>query len=294
MPHVPLDQVPMIHGTVLKHTMLGEVYVLGIAVGVALLAAVAMNRRAFPVVRRSLPWLIGAIVIGAVVKTFACPHTMARWTHESHVMEWVSAALLLAGWLITVATVLRPGPAPRPVVAFMGAGLFVALARELQFGQAFLGEKVVSSRYFFRPAAWFDASRFADLSEETGVACESLRTIHVICAAVMFAILGAVAVYLIVRRCAFVEQFQRFARSAAGACFFVGLGLYVGTQIVGRAVEKWVEAAAPDWVATVSFSNSFIDEPLELAGGLCLVMAVLRLWHRELPETAEALNGQAE
>ena len=164
---------------------------------------------------------------------------------------------------------------------------------ELQFGEPFLGEKVVSSRYFFRPAAWVDPSRFADLSEETGVSCESLRLIHLVAAAVMFAILGAVAVYIFRRRCAFADQFRRFARSVAGACFFVGLGLYVGTQIVGRSVEKWVAGAAPDWAQATNFSNSFIDEPLEFAAALCLAMSVLRLWHGELPATCEAPTGSA-
>ena len=289
-----MDQIPAIRGIVLRHTMLGELYVLLIAAAVALATGVAMLRRPFPIVRRGLPWLIAAVLVASVVMTFARPSEMALLTHESHALEWTSVAALLAACLLAATIALRADPsAPRPLGAFISAGLFVALARELQFGEPFLGEKVVSSRYFFRPAAWVDPSRFADLSEETGVSCESLRLIHLVAAAVMFAILGAVAVYIFRRRCAFADQFRRFARSVAGACFFVGLGLYVGTQIVGRSVEKWVAGAAPDWAQATNFSNSFIDEPLEFAAALCLAMSVLRLWHGELPATCEAPTGSA-
>ncbi len=292
MATIPLDQIlPFTDGLVLKQTMLREVCVLGIAIVALTATFIAMTRRGGALVRRAMPGLMVVVFVGAAAMTAFWPTKLALWTHEGHLLEWLSSAVLLGALVVAVATVVCPRR-PGELGAFISAGLFVALLRELQFGEPFVGEKVINSRYFFRPAAWFDPSKFADLSEEVNVPVESLRLIHVTCAAVLFIVLGAVVVYLVVRRKQFTEQLRWFLKMP-GRLFVIGFGLYAGTQVLGTTVEEPIAAAWPNWAESVSFSNSFIDEPIELIAAMFMSMAVLALWHGEGAAPPAALGEQA-
>lgn len=291
MATITLGFIPTDTDFVLKLTRLPEIYVLIIVVVVLAATAFAMTKSGYAPVRLAVPWLMGVVLAGAVATTIFWPVTMEAWTHEGHLLEWLSSAVLLGALVVAVATVVCPRR-PGELGAFISAGLFVALLRELQFGEPFVGEKVINSRYFFRPAAWLDPSKFAKVSASTGWSVESLRLIHVICAGVLFAIMGVVVVYLIIRRRQFADQLKWFVKMP-GAYFLIGFGLYLGTQIVGGIVEDIVEGAWPGWYGEVDFSNSFIDEPIELIAALFMSMAVLALWHGQGAAPPAALGEQA-
>ena len=59
----------------------------------------------------------------------------------------------------------------------------------------------------------------------------------------------------------------------------LGLGIYVGTQIVGRLLRYLLlSPMLVDWSTANGITNEVFDEPMELVGAMSFLMSMLALW----------------
>lgn len=271
---------------VLKLTAMPEVYVLLSAVLVAAVAIAALHQKAWPAAARKVfLCLCAVIVVGMVVPLVAAPGLARRISGEGHVFEWLSAHMLLAaailGIVLTVRLALRNRPAPLAV--FLTAGYSAAFCREIEWGEPFFGEKLWYSRFLFRPKALVDSACFAKQAQSVGLPPEYLHRVHIIFVAAIFLIGAAVIWYLIRHRHVFDRDLRQLPGTSCGRFFLLGMGIYVGTQILGRLVEYvLLSPLLADWSRTYAINNEVFDEPLELVGAMSFLLSMLALWHERL------------
>ena len=264
--------------TILRKTSLDETLVLlflGLVMTVGILGLyrkirVAAHNKAF--------W--GIVV--ALLATSACiffidPKTFDAFSGESHVVEWLTADMLLLAWVIGLLAVLRlrARKKPYPLTLFLTVGYMVAFFRELEWGEPLFGEKIVYTRYMFRPKAYFDPSRFNALAREIGLSEQFLHTSLLVFLGLVIVIGTITITYLVRHRKVFVEELLVFYKKPWGRYFMMGFGLYLASQLTGELVEEVLE----DQLAAIGTSYCVIAEPLELIASMLLMRSMMALWH---------------
>ncbi len=267
---------------VLRLTAIAEVDVLLLAVLVAAVVMAALRQEAWMAAgRKVLLWLPLLVAAGMFLTLVVAPRVASDISGEGHVFEWLSAQMFLAaailGIVFTVRLAIRNIPAP--LAAFLSTGYLVAFFRELEWGEPFFGEKLWYSRFLFRPQALFDSACFARQARSVGLSPEYLHRVHIIFASAICLIGAVIVCYLIRHRHVFIRQLKQLPRTLCGRYFMLGLGIYVGTQILGRLIGYLLRTPMlVDWSTVNAITNEVFDEPMESVGAMCFLMSMLALW----------------
>jgi len=273
---------------VLRLTAIPEVYVLLSAVLVAAAVIAVLHQKAWmAAVRKVFLCLCVAIVAGMVLALVAAPRLARDVSGEGHVFEWLSAEMLLAAAILGIVLTVRLAlhNRPSPLTMFLSTGYLVAFCRELEWGEPFFGEKVWYSRFLFRPQALFDSAYFAKQARSVGLSPDYLHTVNIIFTPAIWLVGAVIVWYLIRRRHVFIRELKQLPRTSCGRYFMLGLGIYVGTQILGRLVEYLLlTPMLIDWSTANAITNEVFDEPVELLGAMCLAISMVALWQERRDE----------
>ncbi len=259
-------------GYVLKFTRIGEPLVLAITLGVLAVAAMLLVWR-----RPARQLLIGLAVLsvaflGAIAAIgFRSAVDIELICKECHLVEWLTAALLMAAWLIGLAGLIgrRWVAGAKTLAVFLTAGMLAGWVRELEFGKPFFGNKVIYTRNLFRLEAYLNPAYFDEFGRKLGHETQRpLQVMHWVGAAVIFTFAIAVGSYLYRRRRVLARELKSFFATAAGRYFAVGCGLYIGTQLTGRVFEL-----------LTNLDNRLVGEPLECVASACFMVCMVSLWH---------------
>ncbi len=285
-PNAPTGWYPIEPGYVLKFTRIGEPLVLAITLGVLTVAAMLLLWR-----RGARKLLIGLVVasvafLGCIaVIGFRSAVELELICKECHIVEWLTAALLMAAWLIGLVGLIggRWVAGAKTLAVFLTAGFFAGWVRELEFGKPFFGSKVIYTRNLFRLEAYLNPAYFDEFGRKLGhEPPRPLYAMHWVGAVVIFTFAIAVCSYLYRNRQALSRELKSFFASAAGRYFAAGCGLYLGTQLIGRVFEL-----------LTNLDNRLVDEPLECVGAACFMVCMVSLWHgnRSSPVGLKAPSG---
>ncbi len=153
---------------ILKSTLLEGPSVLALLLGVFLLAVGLIALRPSPglLARMSaFAALIGLYVLAAIA--YVRYDVYIWWCEEDHVIEWLSAHFLLAGWVLGLILLARLASRRRfsTTGAILTCGYFWGFWRELEWGQPFFGDKFVYTRNFFRLRAYLDPAYFDEFRQ---------------------------------------------------------------------------------------------------------------------------------
>ncbi|MCD4700112.1 MAG: hypothetical protein K8R91_06030 [Phycisphaerae bacterium] len=272
-------------GILLRRTRLDEIYVLLSLVCVCIAAwGVLRFRASGRAVRKgfvafTVAWFAGVIALAVIdFKTFK------GYTREEHIIEWLSAEMLLvASVLGLVATIrLARRGEPSPMALFLTSGFSLACVRELEWLRPFFGGKIWYSRNLFRPQAYLDPSYFDRFIKSEGLSQKPLPLYpaHLIFSSVMIVVAVIVVIYLVRHRKRFLEQLRELPRTTYGRYFFLGLAGYVGAQaVVGELFEKLLDIdALAAWRSAHGVGHGIATEPVELWSAACLLLSMLMLW----------------
>ena len=286
-------------GLLLRRTELGEAYVWGLLLVVAVLLILLLGRRLSDAALRkgfvlfSLAWFAGLGVLAAAQFRF-----YQRLTREDHFIEWLTADFLLTAAVIGFVAAARAARRrPAPVTVFLAGGYFCAFLREIEWGQPFYGDKVWYSRHLFFPRAYIDPSYFHEFrsGETIAVSAGDLYLAHVTSSTVLIVLAGLAGAYLIRHRRAFLNGLRQLPRTSAGRYFALGVGVYLGAQILGKGFEKLLKSELLiNWRRANHVGHRILDEPLELWAAACFLMSVLALWNRHVPAGAALADGRED
>lgn len=268
----------MVAGLVLQKSYLNEVWVLLFIAALAAFIIPSLNRRVRLASHRVAFWsAVGALVVGSVIVSCVSIQLYQDLCREGHVIEWLSALMLLMAGLVGVAAMIRLSQQrrPSPMTLFLALGCLTAFCRELSWGEPFVGEKVIYTRFLFRPRAFFDASQFQAFAEDIGLSAQFLHTYFLVFLAVILVVGVPATIYIIRKRDQFVRELRVFIRTPSGRFFLAGIGLYVGSAILAEAFEDLLAAQ----LASAGLSEALIAEPLELVAAMLLARSMVALWH---------------
>lgn len=286
-------------GLLLRRTHLGEAYVWGLLLVVALLTILLIRRRPSQAALRkgfvvfSLVWFAGLGVLAvAQFKVYQ------RFTRENHFIEWLTADFLLAAAVIGFVAAARAARRrPAPVTVFLAGGYFCAFLREIEWGEPFYGDKVWYSRHLFVPRAYIDPSFFHEFrsGETIPVSAGDLYLAHVVSSAVVIVLAALAGAYLIRNRRGFLNGLRQLPRTSHGRYFALGVGVYVGAQILGKGFEKLLKSEVLiNWRRANHIGHRLLDEPLELWAAACFLMSMLALWNRHVPAEAPLADARED
>ena len=267
----PAGWYPIEPGYVLKFTRIPEWLVFVITVGVFQLAAIMLADRRQRV--SLIAFLsLSALFLGAMaVIGFRSLTELELLCKECHFVEWLTAALLMAAWMIGLGGIAsrRWHDGPKILATFLTAGLLAGWFRELEFGKPLFGNKVIYTRNLFNIEAYVNPAYFEEFGRQLGHETpRPLQAMHWVGAAAIFTFAIVVGSYMYRHRQALGREFKSFFRTAAGRYFAAGCGLYIGTQLIGRVMERLLD-----------IENRVVDEPLECVGAACFLMCMVSLWH---------------
>lgn len=187
---------------------------------------------------------------------------------EGHVIEWLTALCLTAGWLLLGAALVRrvrQGQAG-PLLAVLTAGVFWAAWRELEYGEPFFGRQVWYTRNVFKIQAYLGDEQFyqrlrigLDLPQSPW----ELWVWHLVFTAAALAIVLAVAWYVLRRRRQLAADFRQLCRSSGGRFVAAGAAMFVAAQVLGNLARRAIEHAGGRGIW-----HQMIDEPLEMYGAM--------------------------
>jgi len=203
---------------------------------------------------------------------------------EHHVVEWLSAEMLLVGSLLALGVTIRQAARKRPcpIAMFLFGGLFWGFARELEWGMPFFGRKVIFSRNLFRLRAYIDPSYFDRFAEKVRLHNPPvpLWPAHLVFAGLTFGLAAVVAVYLVRHRKAFAAQLRAAVRQTYGRWFLLGAGAYVVAGLLGTVVDRVLKSESVSLSPkVVLLGHRAVSEPIELWGAACFLLAGVTLWH---------------
>jgi len=277
--------VPVVLATVLRKTSLSELLVLASLAAVVAVVIPSLFRNVRAAGHNWVFWgLSAAIVIASGLLFSFRTQTFDTFCGEGHVVEWLTAHLLLIAGVVGIVTMFRLR-APRkalPLTVFLTTGMLVGFCRELQWGEPLFGEKVIYTRYIWRPAAYFDSSHFRELAGEPEMIQQGITEQFLYGSFLVFmaliTVVGAVTIsYIVYHRKLFAEQLRKFFKAPAGRLFIAGVGLFLGAQLSDEIVEELFE----DQLAAMGTSSCVMAEPLELIASMLLARSMVRLWHME-------------
>jgi hypothetical protein len=271
---------PVVLAAVLRKTSLNEALVLA-SLGAAFAVVIpGLYRKVRVAAHNKAFWgIVAGILVASVWIFIASPTTFDSLCGESHIIEWLTAHMLLIAGVVGIMAMLRlrARRAHFPLTVFLTTGCLVAFCRELQWGEPFFGEKIIYTRYLFRPKAYFDASHFDGLAEDVGMSQEFLHRSFLVFMVLMI-VVGAVTISYIVRhRKLFAKELQAFCKHPAGRFFMAGCGLYLLSQLTGEIVEDAFKAQ----LTAAGMSHCVVAEPLELIASMLLARAMVRVWHMQ-------------
>ena len=285
--------------TILRKSPVSEGWVLLLLVGVFVLVGAGLIKRLWtPAGRRCVVVVFGLGVLGLAVSAAVWPVALGHLCDENDLAEWLTSHFLLVACMLGVAIVIRQEVRRKPsaVAAILAAGYFFACGREMEWGEPFYGEKVLFSRYWFLPRAWFDPSRFHKIADLTGYSENTLRWMHVASAAVVALIAIGVVWYVIRRRAVLAREIGRMGRALWARYFLATVGAYLlaeGLEVIFKKLARaghfgaW---AQDDTVPGQMVANGqMIAEPLKMLGTVFAAMSVVALWH----ETSEERDLQS-
>jgi hypothetical protein len=166
---------------------------------------------------------------------------------ENGPVEWVQAALLLTGWVVTVARALRLQARGRAAVPelLLGALLTVGITVELS----------LHSEVGFRIRHWRPSLR----RSAGPVLPWVVLSVGLICAL-------AAAGYLVAHCRAVIRVVRTLPRSPWGQLAIAGGGAYAASQVFQHRLERLTRPRSFLW-----------EEAIELVGALCLCLAAWQL-----------------
>ncbi len=269
--------------TILRKTELGEPLVFAYLVAVAAVVIASLRRSIRDASHNWAFWgFVGAILGAWTLLFFFNLEKLDVFSGEGHVVEWLTAQMCLMLGVVGLLIMFRQRARgePYPLMVFLTTGCFLGLCRELQWGEPFFGEKIIYTRYLWRPAAYFGPARFRGLANEVemieqGISAQFLYVSFLIFVAAMI-VAGIVTIgYIIRHREAFVEQAREFSKSTAGKLFIAGMSIYFAAQLMAELVEEVME----DQLEAMGTSDCIIAEPMELIATLFLMRGMIRFWH---------------
>ena len=277
--------VPAALATVLRKTSLNELLVLASLAAVLAIVIPSLYRKVRAAGHNWVFWgLSAAIVIASGLLFSFRTQTFDTFCGEGHVVEWLTAHLLLIAGVVGIVTMfrLRARRKAFPLTVFLTTGCLVAFCRELQWGEPFFGEKIIYTRYMWRPGAYFNASHFRELAGESEMIQQGIteQFLHgsFLVFMVLIIVVGAVTIsYFVRHRKLLAEQSRAFFKAPAGRLFIAGVGLFLAAQLSDEIVEELFE----DQLAAMGTSSCVMAEPLELIASMLLVRSMVRLWHME-------------
>jgi hypothetical protein len=277
-------------GWVLKDTEIDELHVLGLVVLTFSLAGLLIAARPSPkALRRYLGLFSAAALLGLVIFGVVDYPSLRRMCSENNVVEWLTAIFLLVGCVLgwILASRLRRERRVSPLVACAAAVLFAGFCREIEWGRPFFGEKLFYSRNIFQIRAYLSPSYFETLSQRKPLTPEQLLAIHWIATVLLVGLIVVVAVYLVRRRDTFVEELKKLPKTTCGRYLSLGFGLYAASQLLGSNVfDPLVSALFASRTQGGRLSHDVLGEPLECLAALCLMLAIVTLWHAKLGRSA--------
>ena len=282
-------------GILLRRTRLDEILVLIclISVFVAALGIIRFRpsnrtvRKGF--IAFTIAWFAGVIALAII--DFG---TFRDSIREEHIIEWLSAEILLVAAILGLALAIRMSRLgrPSPVAFFLAGGFALAFVRELEWFRPFFGEKIWYSRNLFRPQAYLDPSYFDKFIKSEGLSARPvpLYPAHLIFSAVLIVISLIVVIHLVRHRRRFLEQLRNMSRTTWGRYFYLGVAGYVGAQVIlGEISEKVIRIdALASWRSAYGVGHGIVTEPVELWASVCFLLSILALWSEQLPVRAGA------
>jgi hypothetical protein len=207
------------------------------------------------------------------------PRTLEAWCGEGHVIEWLTAHMLLIAFLMGLMAIVRliQQRRPRTLTLFLTVGYLWGFWREIEWGEPFVGEKVIYSRFVFRPRAYFDPTRFDGLARDTGLTEQFLYKCFLIFFVLVVVIAVVLVVYLLRHRRLFLRELKVLHRQPWGWYFFAGCGMYLFAQLASEAVEDLQEAG----LITMGINREVLNEPLELIASMLFVRSMAVMWHAQ-------------
>ena len=281
---------------ILRESSLSGPSVLVLLFALATVAMAGLSRGVWRAASAKVFWgFIALLVVAWASSVVFWPRTLDGISGEGHVIEWTTSHLLLVAAAVGLVTMLRLRREGRssPITMLLTVGCFAGFFRELEWGQPFVGEKYLYTRYMFRPRAWFDPERLHGPAEDTGLSTEMLHTSMMVFLGVVIVVAVVLVVYFHRRREVFHRQLREFIHTLWGRLFLVGCGLYVAALLLCRVTDKIFEA----WMEANGVSSCIIAEPLELIGAIFFAGSMLALWHGQLsasPVQSAGVGGQAQ
>lgn len=275
--------MPVAAGLVLRNTKIGELYVLALGLAVFVAAGILIVRRvsARPL-SRGFILFTAAYVLSLTVLGLARYNVLVEICEENHLIEWLSALLLLAAWVIGLILTIRLGMQrrPSPMAAFLTAGYFWGFWRELEFGAPFFGKKWIYSRNFFRPQAYLSRAYFGEFNRSLGhEEYRPLFVMHWVGVSVVLVCGALVGVYLYRHRKIFVQELKQLRTTVHGKYFLLGAALYISSQIVEKLIGKALRSdLLLDYRRTYGLSERVIGEPFESLAPLAFLLSMVTFW----------------
>ena len=273
---------------ILKSTLLEEPSVLALLLGVFLLAVGLIALRPSPglLARMSaFAALIGLYVLAAVA--YVRYDVYIWWCEEDHVIEWLSAHFLLAGWVLGLILLARLASRRRfsTTGAILTCGYFWGFWRELEWGQPFFGDKFVYTRNFFRLRAYLDPAYFDEFRQAMNhEQYRPLYTMHWVAAIVAAGSLALLIAYLIRHRATLLRDLKEFPRTPAGIYFLLGCGIFLASQLAGKLLGYGLHRTfSLAYRRRYAISHRLLNEPFECLAAACFLLSIIALWCTHFP-----------
>lgn len=270
-------------GWILKYTEIDEIYVLGMALVVFAVASMLIVREVSgKSMRRGFAFFCVICVVALTGMGFVQLGMLVRICEESDVVEWLGAHFLLAAWVIGLVLTIRLArrKRPSPMAALMTGGYFWGFWRELEFGAPFFGNKFLYTRNFFRPEAYLNPAYLEQFNKSLGhEEYRPLFVMHWVGVGAMLVCISLLGAYLYRHRAGFVEELKKLRRTTYGRYFFLGIGMYLGSQAVGRVIKMvYRSGIIPHRWVMYALSKGVISEPVETLGALSFMLSMIAFW----------------
>lgn len=267
----------------------GWLLVLVLMAAAAALAAIH-PRLPGPVLWKAFLALSAALLATCLIIGARDAWLLMTYCREGHVIESLTAAVLLVAWVlgaIITARLAMQGH-PSPGAAALTAVYFLAFCRETEWGEPLLGFQPWQSRNLFRIRPYRDPSYFEQFRLEQGLSDFPLYAAHLLWSTAI--VLGCLALvwYLVRHRKSLVGDLRDLYASVHGRYFVIGLAVYVMCQEIGHRFDNaMAEGGCLAWMRDRHYlTNRILDEPIELWAAACFLMSMIMLWRGRFHGTA--------
>jgi len=277
------SRLPFTFACLLRKTLLPEPFVWSLLGAVVLAAILLLRNPAKRPFRRgfivlSIAWFASAAILAA-----ADIRLYQLLTEENHLIEWLTADVLLVASCIVLAAAVRSARRgrPLPMGVFLWGGFFLAFARELEWGQPFFGAKAWYSRNLFRLRAYLDPGYFVQFRAKYRLpeSAEFLYQAHLIISVIFIVLVVLAGWYVLWHWRDFLSHLRRVPRESFGRYFLLGAAVYIAAQPLGRLFERLLTSPLLlEWRKANHLGHRILDEPLELWAAVCFLWAAIVFW----------------